>query len=680
MARFAEQNIRAGRNPFDSWYPYLGLGSPQFAEYQSLSHIFTGLLSIVFGDNVFRWAQYLLICTWPVTMYAGARLLGFDRWQASAAALFSPMLVNVVGYGFEWGSFIWLGSGMWSMVWALWLLPLALGLAWRAIACNERIALAAFVVGLTCALHFITGYLVLLSLGVFVLVHPPSILKRLGRAALVGVGGMLIFAFVFIPTLKDLNFVNIDSFQANTFWVNSYGPGQVMAWLYRGEVFDFGRKPVVTVFILLGTSVCLFRARRSEAARIPLGLMLLSLALWSGKGLVGPVISRLPGGKNMLLHRFIIGVHFSGLLLAGIGAAWAFGSVARLGSRVLRFRHSAIVVAAVMSVLAVAVLYPVFADRNHYAHDNNYFTSLQRAAEQTYGRDVFDLIDIAKARGDGRIYAGASNNWGAVTKVEQVPLYQLPVQQDADSVGFYLRTNSLSADIEPYFNEGNIAQYDLFNVKYVLLPNPRRPSVPATLVATRADYSLYQVNTSGYLEVVDTTEPIEANSHDMALVMTPYLSSPEVGEYRHPLVAFDGKTNATPSTSTAAPYIGPPGSVSFTSTSYDTGQFSGRVHANRNSWVMLKESYSPRWTATVDGQPVQTAMVAPSFVAVPVTAGDHFVVFKYKPISRYPLYFALGLLTLLALIFGPIVWRRFRRRAGAVEAESGAPETVEAVT
>ena len=83
------------------------------------------------------------------------------------------MLVNVKGYGFEWGSFVWLGSGMWSMLWALWLMPIALGLAWRAVARGERYALAAFVVGLTCAFHFITGYFVLLSLGVFV-IDPPA--------------------------------------------------------------------------------------------------------------------------------------------------------------------------------------------------------------------------------------------------------------------------------------------------------------------------------------------------------------------------------------------------------------------------------------------------------------------------------------------------------------------------
>jgi hypothetical protein len=402
--------------------------------------------------------------------------------------------------------------------------------------------------------------------------------------------------------------------------------------------------------------------------------------LYCGRRLVGFVMNHMPGGDNILLHRYIIGVHFAGMLLAGIGAVWAVKLLVRVGRGLLRFRTGEVIAVALVCVFAIAVFYPVLQNRKHYADSDRYFIDRQVAADETYGRDVIDLIDIAKSQADGRVYAGASNNWGALTKVEQVPLYQIPAQVDADSLGFYLRVNSLSALVEPYFNEADAAQYDLFNVKYVLLPNPRRPAVPATLIATRGAYSLYEVNTSGYLEVVDTTEPIFANNEDIAAVATPYLSSPAPAEYRHPLIAFDGKTTATPSMSSSAPYVGPPGAVNFTSTSLDTGRFSGAVHANRDAWVMLKESYSPRWTATVDGKPVKPAMVAPSFVAVPVTAGDHFVVFKYKPTSRYPLYFAIGLVTLLALIFGPIVWRRSRRRDDDTEPSPGAPETAEAVT
>ena len=532
-----------------------------------------------------------------------------------------------------------------------------------AVAKGERLALTVFVVGLTCALHFITGYLVLLSLGVFVLLRPPEILKRLGRGALVGFGGLLVFAFVFIPTITGLKYQNVDSFQSGTFWINSYGPGKVLSWLFRGESFDFGRFPIVSLLVAAGAVVCLWRARREESARVPLGIMVLSLLLYSGRSVVGFVINRLPGGDHLFLHRYIIGVHFAGLLLAGIGAVWVVRSLVSAARRLRPLRSRGWLVVGVACVLVVAVMIPLLVNRKRYADSNQSFTAGQVIADNTYGRDVTALIEIAKQRNDGRIYAGASNNWGAQTKVDQVPIYQLPVQLDTDSIGFYLRTDSLSSDIEPYFNDYDFAQYDLFNVKYVLLQSPRQPNVPATVIAKRGDYTLYEVNTSGYLEVVDTTQPIVADNTDMAKVMLPYIIGAEPAELRHPLVAFDGHATPTPSSSDAAPYTGAPGSVDWTNVSLADGRFTGQVEAARPAWVMLKESYSPRWTATVDGRTVKPQMLAPSFVGVPVPAGTHLVVFKYRPRSSYPELFALGAFVLLGFILVPVLWRRRKSRA-----------------
>jgi hypothetical protein len=186
--------------------------------------------------------------------------------------------------------------------------------------------------------------------------------------------------------------------------------------------------------------------------------------------------------------------------------------------------------------------------------------------------------------------------------------------------------------------------------------------VPATFVAKRGGYTLYEVPTSGYLEVVDTTAPVRADNRDMVDVMKPYLKSDAVAQFRHPLVAFDGARTPTPSIDADAPYTGPPGAVSGSETDFVDGRFSGRVHADRDAWVMLKESYYPHWTATVDGKPVKTSMLAPSFVGVPVPAGDHTVVFTYRSTRSYPALLALGALTLLAIAFGPVAWRRVRRR------------------
>jgi hypothetical protein len=662
MTQFAEARIRAGHSPFDAWYPYLGLGSPQFLQYQTLSHIVTAALSIVFGDATFRGANYLLLCTWPVSMYTGARLLGLDRWQAGTAALLSPALSNVTGYGIEWSSFMWFGTGLWSMLWAIWLLPIALGLAWRAIAHRERIALATFVVGLTCALHFVTGYLVLLALGVFVLLRPPDFVMRLGRSAVIGLGGLLVFAFVFVPTLGGVRYANLTAFQAHTFWVDSYGPSKVFPWLLRGEVFDFGRVPIVSLLVLVGAVVSAARARRSEAARVPLALLVLSLLLYSGRRVVGPLVDLLPAGNRILLHRYIIGVHFAGLLLAGIGAVWTIRTLNDGLRRIPVLQRRTAIPAVLVLTIVVIVVTPLAVNRYRVGQTDASMHALQAAAQRNDGRDVEALVDIVKERNDGRVYAGGRNGWGPFRRVFQLPLYTYPAQMGADSIGFQLRTDSLSADVEPYFNEGELAQYDLFNVKYVLVPAKQKPSIrAATLLATRGDYKLYEVHTSGYLEVVDTTDPIAANQGNMADVMAPYVKSSAVAQLRHPYVAFDGHATPAPSIATDAPFTGPPGTVGHQTVDLDNAHFAGEVHASRPAWVMLKESYYPHWTASVDGHEVKPQMLAPSFIGVPVSAGNHYVSFQYRPSRSYPVLFAVGLLTLLVLALGPVIWRRLRR-------------------
>jgi hypothetical protein len=664
LVRFAAQRIRSGRNPFDAWYPYLGLGSPQFTQYQSLSHIVSGLLTVVFGSWVFRWESFALICTWPISVYIGARLLGLDRWQAGAAAFFSPMLSNVTGYGFEWKSFVWGGTGLWSMLWGVWLLPIALGLAWRAVAKGERIALAAFVVGLTCALHFMTGYLVLLAFIVFVVIRPSDFVHRLGRSAIVGLGGLLIFGFVFVPAMEGLPYVNVNAFLVGTYWFNSYGPHKVMSWLFQGDVFDDGRLPVVSVFVLIGTILCIARSRRSEAARVPLGLMALSLALYCGRSVVGPVVNYLPGGASLFLHRYIMGVHFAGMLLAGIAAVWGVRFVATTLRRIPKIQTRPVLAVALTSMLAVVVLYPVLADRYQAANANRTLADKQIAKSGTATRDVTTLIDIAKQRGGGRVYAGATDNWAYFERIGEVALYMFPEQLDADAIGLYARTDSLSSDVEPYFDETKAAEYDLFNVRYVLVPSARKPGIDAvTFVARRGEFSLYEVHTSGYLEAVDTTAPVTADRSNMYAMARPYIKSPAVSEFRHPFVSFNGSATPAPSIDASAPYAGPPGSVGDSNADLDNGIFTGRVSMDRPGWVMLKESYAPHWTATVDGKPVKTEMLAPSFVGVAVPAGAHDVAFTYKSGSSYPLLFLIGGLTLLGLVLIPWTWRRHRRRA-----------------
>src|SRR6202034_3950609 len=57
MVRAAAARIRQGHLPLTSWFPYLGLGSPQFLHYQSLPSMVSGAIgTVVDPDTVFRWS------------------------------------------------------------------------------------------------------------------------------------------------------------------------------------------------------------------------------------------------------------------------------------------------------------------------------------------------------------------------------------------------------------------------------------------------------------------------------------------------------------------------------------------------------------------------------------------------------------------------------------------------
>ena len=218
MVRWAEYRIRAGHVPFDGWYPYLSLGSSRFHHYQSLPHILTAYASIVLGPRTFQASLYLLLCLWPLAVYWGARLFGVERWPSALAALVAPLVASTPGLGYEAGSYIWRGSGTWAQLWGMWMLPLALGLGWRAVARRSSLALAALAIGMTIAVHLLTGYLALLSIGIWILIAPSEFRTRLWRAFLVAVGALFVASWMLVPLLVDAKWTIEDEFSRGTYY------------------------------------------------------------------------------------------------------------------------------------------------------------------------------------------------------------------------------------------------------------------------------------------------------------------------------------------------------------------------------------------------------------------------------------------------------------------------------
>jgi hypothetical protein len=198
--------------------------------------------------------------------------------------------------------------------------------------------------------------------------------------------------------------------------------------------------------------------------------------------------------------------------------------------------------------------------------------------------------------------------------------------------------------------------------------------VTAHLVRCRGIYCLWTVPGVGYVHVTETTGVLHATRADLGSESALLLRSPLITEGRDLTVAFNGRPPARLSTPDPSSRSGPAGRVLAQHAALVEGQVRASVVARRNCVVVLSASYDPGWSATVDGRPVATQMIAPALVGVPVGPGVHAIVFRYDGFGSYDELWALSVLVLLGLGLGPLAWRKVRRRgAGKTTGTSSMP-------
>src|SRR5262245_7258647 len=101
--------VQHGENPLDAWSAEWSLGFPVLRVYQPLAHLLVAAVWFALGKSVplmtvFVWVRFLSVVLLPLSFYAAARLLGFRRLTAAAAALLAPLVSTDVLYGIEYGS------------------------------------------------------------------------------------------------------------------------------------------------------------------------------------------------------------------------------------------------------------------------------------------------------------------------------------------------------------------------------------------------------------------------------------------------------------------------------------------------------------------------------------------------------------------------------------------------
>ena len=442
--------------------------------------------------------------------------------------------------------------------------------------------------------------------------------------------------------------------------MNGYGAGRVLGWLVSGRLLDDGRLPVVSILAAVGLVVALVRWRTDAGGRALVVVLVGCFLLSSGRTTFGSLVDVIPGSGDLFFRRFMMGIQLAALLLAGLGAGWVLsklGEALGRGPAWLRSMSSRRVVRGAFACVAgILVLAPAWTELSTFDDRNASAIDAQRLADASQGVQLDRLIAEIDRDGGGRVYAGMPSNWGMDFTVGAVPVFKYLESRDVDEVGYTLRTASLMTDPEYYFDDDNVSDYDLFGIRYLLLPSGWVPPVPSHLLKRAGPYALWTVGRRGYVDVGRIVGVTTADRTDVGARSIDLLRSGLAARGAYLRVDFGAASRSAPLPAVARNVS--TGSVIAESDDLEQGVVDTTVRMKRPGVVVLSVSFDPGWTATVDGRAHATEMVAPALVATRVSAGTHRIVFRYRGFDGYLELFVLSgvcLVAVLAADLGPVL-------------------------
>lgn len=657
IARAADA-ISRGENPLDHWLPTLELGFPVFLYYQQLPHLaVVALTGASFGTidlrSMFDLVRYLLLVTLPLTAYASLRWMGFSRTGAAAAGAAAALFSADHRFGLEYDSYLWRGYGLYTQLWAVHLSFIAMAALYRLVHASGRIVPAVFATAGVVLVHLLYGYMLAITAIVIGLVglRRSNAARRIATLAVTGVLVAAIAAYLVPPYLGLQAFLDVSPFLPRFRW-DSFGAPTILGWIVTGDLFDHGRLPVLTALTALGIVVAL--VRRDRLGLTAVALFAVWLTLYFGRVTYGPLADLLPLADGLPVHRFIGGVQLAALLLVGVAADWLSGRIARY----VPARRSALVAGA----LALVLLVPVLGERwSYFAIDRAWIEeSASRVAADT---DATRIADTLAALPPGRVYAGLRTNWGQSldlgSSFRGLHLWDLLAARGFDMVRPPAFSFSLNSDLEFDFDDARLADYQVFDARYVVAPPAVRLPSQLRPVVTTTRYVLYEAPTTGYAAYVATPARARpASRSDLITRQRLWLASaePAAGHY----IRFD-----FPAPLAADAPVGGCSAPAYERERIAPARIEVTVSCPEAATLALKTTFHPNWLVRVDGLAQPPFMVSPSYLAVSVPAGRHVVVAEYQgSASRLPLAL-FGVLVAGAVV---VLRRRIDVLAGALEA------------
>jgi uncharacterized membrane protein YfhO len=314
-------------------------------------------------------------------------------------------------------------------------------------------------------------------------------------------------------------------------------------------------------------------------------------------------------------------------------------------------------------ILLLLLLTPVFLEQATYYQENTQWKTDTQNAFLSKSNEISGIKETLNNLPPGRVYAGLYTDFGNYPyyKIGSVPLYAVIPQLGIDSFGYAYSAFDFSTDVRLLFDNKKPEQYNLFNIRYVLLHNTWTAPNYYSKIKEFDDYTLYRVPTTGYFDLVDVPAIFYGNTSYFYYPNAQWLSSSLPLLKEHPVIELGNK----PKNSSGLPVYSfeevdqnilasltrvQPAGGEILQENVSTNEYRAQFVASRECYLMLKTNYAPGWEVTLDGRKVSPVMLSPGFIGIRVAAGTHEAVFSYQPpFYRLPL-LVLGILTLLVLL------------------------------
>ena len=659
LAESAVDAFIDGRDPTDPWSATMSLGFPLFHYYQHLPHISVALVHLLSLQafllvDILNWSTYLLLSIFPLSVYWSSRRLGFGQLTSSMAGAISP----VIGTDFElygglgYWNYTFSGVGLYAQLWGMVMLPPALALGYRVVLEGRGYFWAMLLLAMTLMSHLVYGYMAFITLGFLTFVNmadlsnmrslPGVICLRWARLLALFVLVGLVTSYFLGPFFLDREYFYTSVLSKQTL-MDSFGHQVVLEALVKGDLFDSGRFPSFTILVLAGLLFCVLKFRVHPYG-IPITVFLLWLLLFFGRSTWGPLVDLFPLMKDVHMHRFVAGVHLGGIMLAAValGTSWSW-----VISRTNPWYTAGIF------LVTLTLLAPVYIERRSHLEDNRVAIEKARTSFETESENLNELFESLRQLPPGRILPLPSKE---PDERSSYPLFVSLHEAGFDVLSHEYHRYSAVSDVLIAFDDTDWEQYNLFNVRYVVSLNEWEPPDFAKLSGKFDRYWLYQIETTGYFDLVGSDKLLAGDEEDFLMTAVDWMRSDNLQNQRYPEISIGRSSNSDRSaslpttTSDDHDTSAIPGRGTVYSEQITASSFEGMVDVKRESVLLIKVPYHPNWKAKVDGVSTTTTMLMPGFTGIYLSPGIQEIVVEYR--TQYFRKILLGFGVFVLLVIG----------------------------